>query len=327
MFKSISFGLCFFLVACTSQPSSTTENHESSMPSVPLADVSQVRSQYQRTTFKKRLAICPVCQGNGCSLCQNTGGLWGYIDWTYGYCYVEGMGLANGIGGQQTLLAKKAAEVTTHRHAIQLLQEMTVEEQQPLGAERAESWYSNILGSAELLSDQSQKFLERQQTVHFRTIRFPFLGTSGLTHHLYPQYQGQSQSKSGESLGTQERYSYVVIDARGKTISPALFPKIWAEEGTLVWDFLEVSKSTLFERGSILYVSERSSELEKSSYRSALTVPSFVRTSSQWNPLKIQAHANTRSYQTDIVIRQEDAETLLANGRLLRSAQIVVLLD
>lgn len=326
MIKIILFGLSLFLVACTLQPDPIEDNRVS-LPTVPLADVSQVRSQYHRNTFQKRLASCPACEGHGCSFCQKTGGLWGYVDWTYGDCYVEGMGLANGIGGQQTLMAKKAAEVTAHRHAIQLLQEVSIADQQPLGAERAESWYSNILSSVEVLQDQSQKILERQQTIHFRAIRFPLFGVAGLTHHLYPQYQQSVQGENPRDLGNQESYSYVVIDARGKGIRPCLFPKIWSESGSLVWNFSEVPNSILRERGSVLYVSEQTSSLEKSPYRSSLTNSSFSRTSSEWAVLKIQAHSNTQSYQNDLVIRQEEAQKLLANARLLRSAQIIVLMD
>lgn len=320
----------FFLlwIACCATQPDPTFSPESTRNPVALGNILDLRGQYQRHFFRKEFATCPVCQGKRCEFCQQQGVLLGYIDWTYGYAYVPGLGLEPGIGPQQTLKAKRAAEVVCHRYAIELLSELALAENMNLDSQIAEDIYSRSLKDSERIQEDTQKKLDQKLTVATMRLKIPLFGPSGLMHHLYSFYENRHQSEPflGE-FGTEESYSHLVLDARGKRLNPAFFPKIRTTSGAVLFDFSTVNQSTIQERGAVIYVATVSSS-KAQEIQNYLEAPSRSSSRSGGNvPLEISVHANTNAYQVDLVVSEEVAHKILANGRLLKTGQIFVLID
>jgi hypothetical protein len=158
---------------------------------------------------------------------------------------------------------------------------------------------------------------------------YPFYGEQGL---VAPFVAGDSPRPLPASPGyyATRAFTGLVIDARGKNFSfgknveeacrPAFFPRLFylSSRRTIepVLDMTMVDPRVLVSRGMVGYVRTT----EKSGYAARAGA----------DPLLVTAFAVYGTYDTDLVISEEAARTLLAseaNRDLLRRGKIVVIID
>ncbi|HIE08854.1 MAG TPA: hypothetical protein EYP65_03290 [Armatimonadetes bacterium] len=112
------------------------------------------------------------------------------------------------------------------------------------------------------------------------------------------------------------RYTGLIIDARGLGLKPAMSPKIWDENGRLVWQKVKVSPDFVVKEGIVAYA--RSLEEARKNPRAGK------------NPLIVKAKGVRGPFKADPVVSPEDADLIIeANKRskFLDKCKVVFVID
>ena len=122
--------------------------------------------------------------------------------------------------------------------------------------------------------------------------------------------------KEKKSAGEGTAYTGIVIDARNLGIKPALFPKIFNEEGKLVYDYSKVGYSYAIKEGMVRY------EVDLNNARWDERVKP--------HPLVLRAIGVKGDDFTDVVIKDSDIKKLLKEdrqGEFFKQGKVVIIVD
>jgi hypothetical protein len=101
------------------------------------------------------------------------------------------------------------------------------------------------------------------------------------------------------------KFTALVVDARGLQVSRSMAPKIRREDGREVWGSVNVDSDWVIENGIVVYVHTPEE--------------AFAHKRAGSNPLIVQAVSRAPgAFDTDVVLTEDDAETVLAANRAHR---------
>ena len=168
----------------------------------------------------------------------------------------------------------------------------------------------NMLFQTDSLS-YSVKYIKNR--VHIAG-KFFFFGERGLVNYLAIEYPAK-EFPLFEEMDLAPQYTGLVIDARHLAAKPALFPKIFSDNGLEIYSSRFVDKNAAISRGLVSYLTEPLQTLKQKKAGE--------------NPLYVVALSSKGKHQTDLVIPATEARKLLASGitrKALQKCKVVILL-
>lgn len=188
----------------------------------------------------------------------------GHIDWEAGVIYGRGVAsLADQKGNRA--MAKRAAQVLAAANIVRLAAGIRLDDRRLLGDLGGGQVVIRLRAFLTVV-DHSTRLVENDGPPYYEVVRkTPITGIKGLTRQLLTRF-GSSISEglrwpsapSRETPPADEDALWLVLDARhlaaSGPVQPALFPKITAADGRLLYDWHQVSPDALESRGMARYV-------------------------------------------------------------------------
>ena len=244
------------------------------------------------------------------------------VNWTEGYADATGIGFPS----QKSVNARHAKEMTRRaamgvafRNLLECLRGVKVDSTTTIKNYMAENDEIRVKVAGMVQGAKVIKEIPLSDGSYEVTVRMNVTG--GLSHAILPK-QGSRPAKkiSGEAIqtkGVKNKYTGLVVDARGTGVEPSLSPRIVTEDGQEAYSIAYVKKQDLIDQGIAVYVP---------------TLPSAKNHERVTNnPLEVTAIGATGKHQkTDIVIRNVDAQTLHVvpeHFEFLEKAKVLIILD
>lgn len=226
----------------------------------------------------------------------------GKIDWGTGKVRAKGVGvldLNNPNKAQAKVLAERAAIVTGQRNLLETVKGVRINGETQVKDFMTQSdiilsRVEGVVRGAKLVSEP--KYDSIMGTVEVE-LEISLYDKKGLTDAIT---RPAIETKTVEDLTPQERellqkYSSVVFDATGTGLKPAMFPKIYDEDGNLIFDTATYIDTTAeYGRRVVQYIKS----LDK-----ILVTPEL-----KDNPIIIKIKEIRGRLDSDIVITKEDAD-------------------
>ncbi len=284
----------------------------------------------------------------------------GRIDWANGYILADGVGRAKGINAQQRAMAQRAAELVAARNALALAKGIRIDANGRVAdVVNGTIHVQGVLKGYEFAGTQWQP-TRRQCRV---TIRVPLWGAKGVASAFRSTGQEQAgRNLLGRITLTNDRADVsdfvLVLDARGRKLSPCLFPVVSDREGRVLYDIgtlpatwrappvRYVESELSFERLQSM-IELNGPQFRLAEYRPAASGPTSSVMASQpasqpgvETLTEVKRRAKRRmavrvaetggQQKTQLVLTKEDAERLRKSpdaAAAMRNAQVIVVVD
>ncbi len=278
----------------------------------------------------------------------------GKIDWDAGYFYGVGKGFPHLNDGSKAK-ALKVAQAGALSAILQVASGLRVDDLHTLGDLEKERTAIRITAIVHYES-YSREFIKERGYPCFRvTYRAPITGVEGLTSclldHLEPSSSSSSRrhgAKQDPALDFSGPLPWLLLDARGleqqASVQPALFPKVVAENGEIIYERGKTDESALEKRGMARYVVSDKSHEELMSWSAGNPLVTLIRLIS---PGLAQAEtkqkrkkrgkyiiSNVRQAEgfmkTNLIISEVDARKIRgedASSRILKNCRVIVIVS
>ncbi len=183
----------------------------------------------------------------------------GRIDWDDGVIYGVGKGYLDRNGGDKGR-AFRAAQVTALQSILKLAAGIRLNDRETvksLGGGRVALHLRALIRYQEA----GDRFVGETDRPHFEVTRKADIkGVEGLTARLLDHFRSAGVAweaypePSAETAPEPETETWLVLDARGEEVVPALFPQVVDEAGRAVYGIEEVGRESLARRGMARYV-------------------------------------------------------------------------
>ncbi len=170
----------------------------------------------------------------------------GRIDWANGYILAEGIGRATGASEQERLMARRAGEVIAARNALAMAQGIRIDANGRVGQVRdglvrVRGW---LRGHRVVETDWLAGADPPECKV---TLRVPLWGVRGLSSLFLSSHRARLARSASRRLALVVSMADVsdfvlVLDARGRGLSPCLFPEILDADGKVLYDLKTLSR-------------------------------------------------------------------------------------
>ena len=275
----------------------------------------------------------------------------GKIDWTKGIVTAWGEGESLTTGKDRRLaqeLAKRAAILEARKNLIEIIKAVRLDSKISI-EDIVKSWdmaRESINQAVDVSSDTRAEVLPNGRAIATLELKiygkladevYPFSPVAGKVQaakvaSIPSREETQPSKPSRESLAIREgekpslkegkpikkrsTYTGVVIDARNLGVKPALFPKIFNEEGKPVYDYSKVIYPYAIKEGMVRY------EVDLNNARWDERVKP--------HPLVLRAVGVKGNDHTDVVIKDSDIKKLLredSEGEFLKQGKVVIIVD
>lgn len=183
----------------------------------------------------------------------------GRIDWDNGRIDGVGKGYLHLNGGSRQK-AYRAAQMMALQSILKIAAGVRLDDRETLktiGGGKVAIQLRGLIRYVEL----ERRFVQNVDQPYFEvTRRAPLKGIDGLTarlldHFQYSQIPWTGFPKPADPAETGEDIeTWLVLDARGEDLAPALFPRVIDEAGGVLYDVENVDRAALTERGMARYV-------------------------------------------------------------------------
>ena len=251
----------------------------------------------------------------------------GCIDWANGVFYAVGLGIPNlkfKTAAQRNYSAMVAAEQVAMRNLLRLVEtthldsETTVQDGM-LESDRIRTKIEGkirrvqMVGAPRYMSDGSVNVTMKMQ---MREVVKVLAEDPGIEAFSPPYEIKQTPQASGSTSTASGVFTGLLIDARGKGISPALSPKVLNEDGDVIYGFADVDRQFSLEQGMIGYLKDIQAARSNARIKD--------------RPFEIKALNSSGNNNSDLVISNADGVRLRQMNReqsFLREARVMVILD
>ena len=170
----------------------------------------------------------------------------GRIDWANGYILAEGIGRVTGASEQERLMARRAGEVVAARNALAMAQGIRIDANGRVGQVR--DGLVRVRGWLRGHKVVESHWLTGTDPPECKvTLRVPLWGVRGLSSLFLPSHRARLDRSASRRLAlvvsTADVSDFVlVLDARGRGLSPCLFPEIFDADGKVLYDLRTLSE-------------------------------------------------------------------------------------
>jgi len=182
----------------------------------------------------------------------------GRIDWANGYLLAEGIGRATGSSEQERLMARRAGEVIAARNALAMAQGIRIDANGRVGQVR--DGLVRVRGWLRGHKVVETHWLAGADPPECKvTLRVPLWGVRGLSSLFLSSHRARLARSAGRRLAlvvsTADVSDFVlVLDARGRGLSPCLFPEILDADGNVLYDLRTLSRDVAQQHPPARYV-------------------------------------------------------------------------
>ncbi|MBC7526306.1 MAG: hypothetical protein H7308_02045 [Chthonomonadaceae bacterium] len=283
----------------------------------------------------------------------------GRIDWNKGTLFATGLGAINrkeGDDAKSYLRARSFARMDARRNLLAIIDSvkidsMTTGQDYEAQNETIREQISGLLKGTEIVSERTIT-IGNGKMVEV-TVSMPLYGENGLSSVYVPEivernrmvlpsttpedtsedaleiprlpapadppkiFQPREDVGPAHAAISDGPITAVIIDARGMNVERSMSPKIRRRDGSEVWGTLKVSPEFVIDQGIVAYATSMGDAKKNRRVGG--------------NPLVIKAAGRTGGrFTTDVVITDEDADTLLQSNKkdgFLKEFRVVSLLD
>lgn len=182
----------------------------------------------------------------------------GRIDWANGYILAEGMGRATGTSDQDRLMARRAGEVIAARNALAMAGGIRIDANGRVGQVR--DGVVRVRGWLRGHKVIETHWLAGADPPECKvTLKVPLWGVRGLSSLFLSSHRARLGRSASLRLplivSTADVSDFVlVLDARGRELSPCLFPEILDVDGKLLYDLRTLSGAVAQQHPPARYV-------------------------------------------------------------------------
>ncbi len=270
------------------------------------------------------LPMTAVAQSSVDSRCTDPGET-SCVDWEAGIAIATGMGAPASFAtseAQRNITAQRAAKLDAARNLLELMKGVNLSSSTTTRGAMVESDTINAsiqgrlmglrpVGEPRYFSDGS---VQVKLEARLREVIPPelFASQAGAPQPI----PGPFGSGAGSRLSADRVYTGLIVDARGTDVTPAMSPKIYDPEQREVYGSAYVSREFAVTQGMAGYVKsvERAQETDRV----------------KGNPAMVKALKASGANNADLVVSQEDADTLRKIARtqnFLSEGRVMIVLD
>jgi hypothetical protein len=182
----------------------------------------------------------------------------GRIDWANGYILAEGIGRATGSSEQERLMARRAGEVIAARNALAMAGGIRIDANGRVGQVR--DGLVRVRGWLRGHKVVETHWLAGADPPECKvTLRVPLWGVRGLSSLFLSSHRARLARSVGRRLALVVSTADVsdfalVLDARGRGLSPCLFPEILDADGKVLYDLKTLSADVAQQHPPARYV-------------------------------------------------------------------------
>jgi hypothetical protein len=266
----------------------------------------------------------------------------GEINWGEGYIIAYGKGVISGKSTTEEQ-AERAAEVEAKARLLEMIQNIPLDERMRIGEDQRITFaMEGFVQEAEIVTES-----KTAGAVNV-TVRAPIRGIKGLAMTVYGYYTPEPpkpETREPEPLLPQttikepEKFTGIVIDARGLQTNPAVFPKVSDTKRREIYTVKQVNRQDLEKRGMASFALVARDVNISQLFPFATVIPVNY---SQTAPVKkgslrqgdypYIAHATATSgdLKADLIISEEDAAKLRAidlKTNALKECRVVIVIS
>lgn len=251
----------------------------------------------------------------------------GWIDWTNGQLLVTGTGRAKGTSPQQRLMAQRAAEVVALRNATALAAGIRIDADGRVDSVRDGSLY--VQGLVQGQQVVKGEWAPNAEPPRYTTVvRVPLWGVKGVASLFWRTQQVQlrhSTTRTATKTVDQPAGDTVVVfDARGRALSPCVFPAVLDPKGRVVFDIASLPVAIAREMPPARYVEtkvafEQLSSVPAGELKDGEPGDTITRVARKRLVVRVTGTAGPQ--KTQLVITQEDADQLAGSTEALAAMQ------
>ncbi len=254
----------------------------------------------------------------------------GKINWKEGY--VEAAGSGDIPDSENTAVALRAARIDARGNMLKIMKGIRIDGDRMItDISDAAIRLKGFIKGAERISKKTKT--DSVEVV----LRAPLKGVNGLSTEIIKNEEFTSAENGGTvntvKVSLFENKKFVLIDARGTSLNPALLPKIYDSSGNVLYSPDKVKRNALKKRGMVSYVTlgknEKTVQTQNNGSRSDDNKKKKKRHRG-YRKIKVKKPEAEGKLKANITVSKEDAKKILQAEKdfnILSECRIVVVMD